>query len=358
MKLQANYKKHVLQFRFEAGTSRGIMQNREIWLLILTETKRHSAVLGIGEAAPISGLSIEDISRMDEKLSEVCNAINEKGFYSVEEVASVVNLRKFPSVFFALEIAFKDLRQGGKRTIFKNSFVGSNMKIPINGLVWMGSFDHMWQQVVQKIKEGYGCIKIKIGALDFESECDLLKKIRGDYSKNEIVIKLDANGAFQPKEALTKLERMEEFDIHSIEQPIKAGQTELMKELCAKSPVAITLDEELIGITSGAGKANLLEEIRPAYLVLKPSLLGGFKATEEWIGLAEEMKIGWWLTSALESNIGLNAISQFAASYPLTNLQGLGTGQLYHNNIPSPLVVNGGFIFYDAELPWDLSGII
>jgi L-alanine-DL-glutamate epimerase-like enolase superfamily enzyme len=219
----------------------------------------------------------------------------------------------------------------------------------------MGEKQFMFDQIKSKLEEGWNCIKLKIGAIDFEAELELLKYIRSQFSKSDIELRVDANGAFSPDNALEKLHRLAEMDLHSIEQPIKQHQWNEMAELCEKTPLPIALDEELIGIFDFAEKRKVMETIQPQYLIFKPSFIGGFKGTQEWIDLCDEFKTPWWMTSALESNIGLNAIAQWTAILDNHLPQGLGTGQLYTNNIESPLRVNGGFLTYENNGEWDLS---
>ncbi|MCX8489952.1 MAG: o-succinylbenzoate synthase, partial [Cyclobacteriaceae bacterium] len=254
-----------------------------------------------------------------------------------------------------IETALLDLSNRGERMLFKTDFL-KGIPIPINGLVWIGGLDDMLQQIDIKIKDGFRCIKIKVGSLNFEKECDILQYIRRKYYREKIVVRLDANGAFKPEDAMFKLLDMSRFDIHSIEQPFKprAEETEL---LCKQSPIPIAFDEELIGVNTVGERRRLLETLRPAYIILKPSLHGGLFSCQEWIALAEELKIGWWMTSALESSVGLNAIAQFTSTYPINLPQGLGTGQIYENNIESPLTVQEGQISYNQLINWDLSSI-
>jgi o-succinylbenzoate synthase len=259
---------------------------------------------------------------------------------------------QFPSMRFALETALLDLIHGGKRRIVPNDFYDKGTPIPINGLVWMGDREDMWKQIEEKLAAGFECIKIKIGAIDFDQECVLLELIREQFQSTDISIRVDANGAFSPKEAMQKLQRLASYEIHSIEQPIRQGNLKEMARLCADSPVPIALDEELIGIISLADKIKLLKTIRPQFIILKPTLLGGLLSTKEWITIAEELGIGWWITSALEGNIGLNAVAQFTATYVTDLPQGLGTGQLYHNNISSPLTISKGTLTYGKHSKW------
>jgi len=256
-----------------------------------------------------------------------------------------------------METAFLDLKAKGSKKLFKSKFTSGESGIQINGLVWMGNKDFMQKQIREKITAGYHCIKLKVGAIDFETEIEILSGIRQQFSPADIELRLDANGAFSPNDALERLEKLSRFDIHSIEQPIRQGQYDAMAEVCRKSPIPIVLDEELIGLKS-ADKESVLERIKPAYIILKPSLLGGFAESEEWIRLAEKLNVGWWITSALEANVGLNAIAQWTSILNSTMPQGLGTGQLYHNNIPSPLEIRNAKLYYDTANDWELSSIL
>ena len=323
------------------------MQSKDSWFILLYD-ERNPTKTGIGECGLLKGLSIDDRPDYENKLQEVCSNINNMDFYLTE------GLDEFPSIRFGLEMALLDLNAEQERILFPSDFVKRHKTIEINGLVWMGDFDFMKRQIEEKVQAGYSCIKLKIGAIDFEREIELLNNIRQEYSASEIEIRVDANGAFISNKALDKLKRLAEFDLHSIEQPIKQGQWDLMAELCLKSPLAIALDEELIGISSVSEKKKLLKTIQPQYIILKPSLLGGFKASQEWIDLADSNDIAWWVTSALESNIGLNAIAQW--TYTLNNRlpQGLGTGQLYTNNFDSPLQIKNGKLLYSTNSRWNL----
>lgn len=262
----------------------------------------------------------------------------------------------FPFIRFGLETALMDLKNGGNRIIYPSDFTTGTRSIPLNGLIWMGDREYMEKQIKEKIQDGYTCLKLKIGALNFETETELLKNLRGAYP--EIEIRVDANGAFEPDEAMKKLDVLSKFNIHSIEQPVKPGQIRSLAEICRRSPVPVALDEELIGIEDIRQRRELIEHIKPAYIVLKPGLMGGFASCEVWIALARENGIGWWVTSALESNIGLNAIAQWVATLNNEMVHGLGTGKLYENNFPSPLNIKNAGLSYLPETKWDLSRIL
>ncbi len=261
---------------------------------------------------------------------------------------------EFPSIQIGVEMAFMSLHAQDPFQLFDTPFTNGKAAIPINGLIWMGDQAFMKQQIKDKLAAGFSCIKMKIGAIDFTSEIALLKKIRLEFNSDEIELRVDANGAFLPEGALEKLKQLATLDIHSIEQPIKQGQLQDMAVLCDQTPLPIALDEELIGVFTSEEKSRLLDTVKPQYIILKPSFIGGFKGTDEWIALAEKRNIGWWVTSALESNIGLNAIAQYTSAKKSILPQGLGTGSLYTNNIPSPLVVDQGAISYDTAQPWQL----
>ncbi|MEI8115658.1 MAG: o-succinylbenzoate synthase, partial [Bacteroidia bacterium] len=324
--MKASFKKYTLNFRQASGTSRGIYTTRDSWFIFLND----GINTGIGECAPLPDLSIESPKKMSAKLLQVSEEI---GFFTQfpEE------LREWPSIRFGLETALIDLKNEGNRILFPSAFTLGEKGIPINGLIWMGTPEFMKQQIRTKLDSGFKCIKMKIGALDFETEFELLKAIRSEFSPKEITLRVDANGAYTFKSALENLKRLSDLQIHSIEQPIEAGRWNEMAELCRKSPVPIGLDEELIGISSRSEMQKLLETIRPAFLILKPSLHGGFSGCEKWIEQADKAGTGWWITSALESNIGLNAIAQWAFHKKAKAEQGLGTGQLFTNNFDSPL---------------------
>jgi o-succinylbenzoate synthase len=330
---------HQLKFKFQVGTSRGVLTQRNIYYLLLFDEQHPKNRIGLGEVSPLEGLSIDFDTDWEAFLKENENTIT----IDAIENQHFINT---PAFQFGIETAFLDWKNRGNQIIFDNNFSRGKKDILINGLIWMGTPDFMEKQIEEKLKLGFQCLKLKIGALDFETELSILKNIRKKYKASEITLRVDANGAFKYEEALIKLNKLAELDLHSIEQPIKSGQVEKMAELCEKTPLPIALDEELIGIINSDTKKQLLNTIKPQYIVLKPTLLGGFKATQDWIALANESKIGWWITSALESNVGLNAIAQFTAEFDNHLPQGLGTGQLYTNNTPTLLKLERQFLSY------------
>lgn len=343
--ITATYNPYTLQFKQASGTSRGVLKTKDTWFIILRENSK----FGIGECGMFRGLSIDDRPDFETKLEWTCNNIHFGLRKLLEE------LTEFPSIQFGLEMAFKSLASRDSFELFPSAFTQKQTPISINGLIWMGTKDFMKQQIKDKLKTGFRCIKMKIGAIDFYTELELLKFIRREFTVHDIELRVDANGAFLPSEALDRLKRLSEFDLHSIEQPIKQGQWDEMAKLCKETPLPIALDEELIGVCSEAKKQELLKIINPQYIILKPTLIGGFRGSSEWIELAARHQIGWWVTSALESNVGLNAIAQW--TYTLNNKlpQGLGTGSLFTNNFDSSLVVKNGTLRYENEHPWDLS---
>lgn len=347
--LKAYYKKYRLRFKNPATTSRGTLTEKDAFYLKIEDSEK-PGIFGIGECSPLSGLSIDAVDNFEQKLSGVCDFINKTG-----EVTDELDLNLLPSVEFAIETALLDLQNGGIRKIADTDFVNKKEPVKINGLIWMAEKEKMKEQIIQKLKDGFKCIKLKIGAINFDDECDLLEYIRKEFPPSEIEIRVDANGAFSPSDAREKLKRLSKYHLHSVEQPIKPGQWKEMAGLCSKTDIPIALDEELIGISSNAGRKLLFQIVKPQYIVLKPTLTGGIQESQDWIELAEEFDTGWWITSALESNIGLNAISQWASTFDTDTYQGLGTGQLYENNIPSPLVVKNGSLIYNKDLKWDLS---
>ncbi len=339
------YKKHyILNFKTPGGTSRGVLHTKEAFFIILEKDGK----IGIGECALFRGLSVDDVPEYENKLQWVCDNI-ELGFSFLWK-----ELLTFPSIQLGLEQAFLSLKSKTGFELFPSDFTRSKEGIPINGLIWMGDKDSMKRQIKEKLATGFTTIKLKIGAIDFQAELDLLKNIRKEFSKDEIELRVDANGAFTATNAFEKLEQLAVYQLHSIEQPIKAGQWEEMARLCKKTPLPIALDEELIGIFEKQKKQKLLEYIKPQYIILKPSLIGGFKGSDDWIALAETQGIAWWITSALESNIGLNAIAQYTYYKGVSLPQGLGTGGLFTNNFESPLYVKAGSLHYDNSLFWDI----
>lgn len=328
--MKIDIEERILHFKQPAGTSRGVYTERRSWFISINDGKR----TGIGECAPLPQLSYDDISDYADVLRGFCDQVEQTGDIPYEA------MRDYPSMLFGLETALLNLRNGNQ--LFDTAFSRGEVGIPINGLVWMGSYNEMLNRMEQKLDQGFHCVKLKIGAIDFDHELDLIKRIRSRFSHHEVELRVDANGAFPFDEALYKLELLSQYNIHSIEQPIHAGQWSFMSELCRESPLPIALDEELIGINDPDQKRQMLNIIRPRYIILKPSLHGGMMGTHEWINIARDMGIGSWITSALESNVGLNAIAQFCSSVygdSITMPQGLGTGQLFTDNIPLPLEI-------------------
>ena len=340
--MKATYHRYILDFKKPSGTSRGILTQKETWFLIISDGRKQ----GIGECGILRGLSADDLPNYEEKLKWLCCHIHSDPNELHQE------LTNYPSIQFGLEQALLSLQSDYPFHLFPSDFIHKESGISINGLVWMGNTDFMLKQIKQKLKAGFSCIKMKIGAIDFESEISLLKFIRRHFNKDDIELRVDANGAFDPKAALDRLKQLAELDIHSIEQPIKPNQWKLMTHLCANTPLPIALDEELIGVTDKTKRNELLQTIQPQYIILKPSLVGGFAESNHWISLAEKYGIGWWVTSALESNIGLNAIAQWTFTLQNAMPQGLGTGGLFANNFSAPLEVSQGSLFYRNKLSW------
>lgn len=341
--MKAEFKKHILNFKRPSGTSRGVMNIKETYFIILKTEESY----GVGECGLLRGLSIDDRPDYEEKLQWVCDTI------SLGEEKLYEALTEFPSIQFGLETAFRSINSNNPFILFPSEFTRGERVIPINGLVWMGDKAFMKEQISEKLKQGFSCIKMKIGAIDFKTELELLKSIRREFSVSEVELRVDANGAFSPKEALEKLKVLSDLELHSIEQPIKPGQVQEMALLCEETPLPIALDEELIGIFSEEEKVKLMNTINPHYIILKPSLIGGFHGSDSWIALAENNNAGWWITSALESNVGLNAISQYTFTKNSKLPQGLGTGSLYTNNIKSPLEVSNGALHYKPSGVWN-----
>lgn len=341
--MKASYKKYILNFKMASGTSRGILHQKETWFIMLEQDGK----FGIGECGILRGLSVDDVPDYEAKLKWTCKNIQ----LGKEELWH--QLIEFPSIQFGVEQAFLALEADKPFELFPSNFTKKQEPIAINGLIWMGDEAFMLKQIETKLLEGFRCLKMKIGAIDFKTELKLLASIRKKYSKEQIELRVDANGAFEAKDALENLKSLAAYDIHSIEQPIKAGNFSAMQSLCKETPLPIALDEELIGVFHVTKKRKLLQTVQPQYIILKPSFVGGFKGSEEWIKLAEENNIGWWITSALESNIGLNAIAQWTYSLGSKLPQGLGTGSLFTNNFESPLTVENGNLFYKNTKNWN-----
>lgn len=338
--MKAVHTKYILNFRQPSGTSRGVLKTKETYFIKITKENK----TGIGECGIFRGLSADDVPDYEKKLSFVCDNIN----LGLEELLRIT--KNYPSIQFGLEQAFLSVQNKNMLHLFHSKFLKGEDGITINGLIWMGEKEFMKSQIKDKLKEGFSCIKMKIGAIDFQTELNLLKSIREEFSEKEVELRVDANGAFEPSQALEKMKRLSDLQIHSIEQPIKQGQMQEMAMLCNKTPLPIALDEELIGVFTSEEKIKIIETIKPQYIILKPSLIGGFAGSKEWISIAKKNGAGWWITSALESNIGLNAIAQF--TYKLNNKlpQGLGTGGLFTNNIKTPLTVIKDKLFYKESL--------
>lgn len=348
-KLQARCFPYRLDFKSPAGTSRGVMTQKISWMLVIADENGQQ---GLGECGPLPGLSFDDRPDFGTRLLRLCEQFNQQEWATFEE-----SLLFYPAMRFGFEMALRDYLQGGTRLLFESAFTTAGAPQNINGLIWMGSESFMQQQIADKLEQGFSCLKMKVGALDFETELGLLKALRQRFPANVLELRVDANGAFSVANAPERLKRLAELELHSIEQPIKAGQPEAMAELCAQNILPIALDEELIDITDLEQMSDLLDQINPPYIILKPTLLGGFEACEAWIAAATAHGIGWWVTSALESNIGLNAIAQWTATLNSPLPQGLGTGQLYTNNFDSPLLVEQGKLWHlPAICPWNLTG--
>ena len=343
--MKATYQKYILNFKNPSGTSRGVLNTKETWFLIVEQDGKK----GIGECGILRGLSADDRPDYEEKLTWTCQNIH-LGKDKLWE-----QLIEFPSIQFGVEMAFESLASSNPFLLFPSEFTEGKKTISINGLIWMGEPQFMKQQIEEKLAQGFNCIKLKIGAIDFQKELDLLQFIRENFDEKSIEIRVDANGAFNKMEALNKLNQLSGFELHSIEQPISVKQYDSMAELCRKTPIPIALDEELIGVFNYSEKEALLQKIKPQFIILKPSFIGGFKGTKEWIDLAEKYQIGWWITSALESNIGLNAIAQWTFLQNNSMPQGLGTGGLYTNNFDCPLEVKNGQLQYNSEIDWEVN---
>lgn len=343
--IKASAHKYILHFKRPSGTSRGVLRTKETWFIILEKEGKK----GYGECGILRSLSVDDRPDYEEKIHWTCQNIQLGRNVLLNELV------EFPSIQFGLEQAFLSLEKEHPFLLFPSEFTRSQEAIHINGLIWMGDENFMKSQIKDKLKEGFQCIKMKIGAIDFATEISLLKSIRNEFSASDIELRVDANGAFAPNEALEKLKVLSHFELHSIEQPIQQGQFEEMARLCEVTPLPIALDEELIGVFDVTKKQELLQTINPQFIILKPSLVGGFHGSKEWINIAENQTIGWWITSALESNVGLNAIAQWTHTLNSSMPQGLGTGSLFTNNFESPLEVSNGFLKYNKNKNWNFN---
>jgi o-succinylbenzoate synthase len=348
--MKASYQPYQLKFKKPVLTSRGAMTHKNGYYI----TIENEGIKGIGECSYIEGLSIDRLDYLEEELQKACANIGQIAYYYFEKMIPLVRLfSQYPALAFGLETALLDFRNGGKHEIIEGSaFYKGAQNIPINGLVWMGSDEFMREQIEQKLADGFRCIKIKVGAIEFKEECRLIENIRKSFSPTQIEIRLDANGGFTEQNVRERLSILSQYTIHSIEQPVKPQHYLLMHQLCAENIIPIALDEELIGTDQAEMRVKLLEIIRPQYIILKPSLLGGFATCNEWIQIATGLGIDWWATSALESNIGLNAIAQWTASKNTDMIQGLGTGGLYDNNVISPLYIETGYLKYASDRKW------
>lgn len=348
--LRCNYQKYVLHFINPGGTSRGVLHEKETWIVSLFD-QSDPAKKSFGECGMFKGLSFDDRPDFQNKLKQVCEELPSKKEKILQE------LQEWPSIYFGVEMLLKDWENNASHILFETDFTNDNKGIAINGLIWMGTKEYMITQVKQKIKEGFTCLKLKIGAIDFETELGILKFIRKEFNTGNLELRVDANGAFSPAEALQKIDKLSAFDIHSIEQPIKAGQIKVMAEIVSKTSIPVALDEELIGVVDKKKKKELLEWIKPQYIILKPTLVGGFTGCEEWIDLIEKQNGNWWITSALESNIGLNAIAQYTSTKNNSLPQGLGTGKVYSNNFESPLCIQNGALHFHKNSGWNFANL-
>jgi O-succinylbenzoate synthase len=344
--LQVSYQPYIFKFKVPSGTSRGILTKKPSWFIKVWNAQNPD-IIGTGEVSIIPGLSRETPVEIEKRLNALLLA--------PQLFADTLNesFTGFPAVRFGFETALIDLASGGKQELFPSEFTRGEKGIKINGLIWMGQKKQMLEQITEKIEQGFTCIKIKVGAIDFDEELSLLKAIRNEFAPETLKIRLDANGAFSTTHALEKLRMLSKHQIHSIEQPIKQGQYEAMSHLCRTTPIPIALDEELMGIEHYRLKVEMVEYIRPQYIILKPSLIGGLDQTKIWTQIADERKIGWWVTSALEGNIGLNAIAQWTFLNGSNMPQGLGTGQVFANNLHSPLEIRGEELWYNTNFTMD-----
>lgn len=343
--IRARWTENLLTPRFPLGTSKGTITERTVWYLSAWEEDRPD-IIGVGEVALFPGHSREFPADVRTKLVELCADTSDWEDRLTGDLVDV------PSVRFAVEQCLKDLEASGSKVLFPSEFTLGRKGIPINGLVWMGDRSEMRARIRERLAAGYACIKMKIGAIGIEEEIAILREVRNEFGPEEVVLRVDANGAFDARSAPAILVRLAELGVESIEQPVPAGLYEVMAELCADPPLPIALDEDLIGHNTYDAKVDLLDAVKPQAIVIKPSLVGGWKAAHDWIRLAEARGVRWWITSALESTIGLNAIAQWTATLGVTAPQGLGTGGVYTNNIPSPLIAERGELRYRPEVEW------
>lgn len=345
-KLRFRYERKLFHFKQPSGTSRGVLTEKHAWFLYVHQTDQPN-VVGIGECSIIPGLSpdFESFYQYENQLNILCDSVNSGVFDSFHSLYQ--SIQNFPSLVFGVETALIDLQQGGNGILFKSNFTEGKQAIPINGLIWMGDESFMQMQIEEKLALGYNCIKMKIGAIAFEKEIEILRNLRARFPVSDLTIRVDANGAFSTLDAMDKLTQLAALEIHSIEQPIAAGDWIEMANLCAQTPLPIALDEELIGIHEVEKKKALIDNIKPQYIILKPSLHGGLIGCQTWISIAENAGIPWWITSALESNVGLNAIAQFTATFNNELPQGLGTGGLYVENTPTTLYIEQGKLYFN-----------
>jgi o-succinylbenzoate synthase len=346
--VRASYIAHPLKFVKPAGTSRGILKEKPCWYIRLSSK---GGPTGIGEVSFIPGLSVEDGDELEIQVDHICKLI------SRGEMEPGQQLPALPGVQFALETALQDMKTGGQRLLYPSEFTDGKSGIPTNGLIWMGPRSFMISQIREKMKLGFRVLKLKVGALDFKEELEVIRWIRSELGAGDMEIRLDANGAWTPGEARKKMELLSRSGIHSIEQPIAPGQLDELTRLCRDATIPVALDEELIGILDSSSREALMDRVRPPYIILKPGLLGGFSVAANWITLAEKYKAGWWITSALESSIGLNAIAQWTWQLGVNRPQGLGTGALFTNNIRSPLEMSGEQLWHRTGFSWDLNSI-
>lgn len=341
--MKVTFQHRKLAFKRPSGTSRGILKTKDTYFVLIQEEDR----IGKGECSPLSGLSIDDRPEYNDMLEQ----ISKNPALYLEDLAGT--LKEWPSIRFGLEMAHRDLETNDDHCYYENEFFQGSKSIDINGLIWMGEVSYMKEQIKNLLGRGFSCLKMKIAAIPFDEEVNILKSIRKEFSASDLILRVDANGGFRNEEALEKLNILSELVIHSIEQPIRQGQWNEMANLCEKSPIPIALDEELITMIDHGERKEMLRTIQPQYIILKPSLVGGFQSSEEWISIADDHQIGWWITSALESNVGLNAISQWTAEIGAKGYQGLGTGSLFTNNVASPLTLDGERLFYNPKSSWD-----